>query len=318
MKLRHFGSACSVLTIIILSLAACGGGSSDSMKQSGTLSLGITDAPLDSIKSVVIQFSGIAFKRTDSAPETITALNPSPQSIDLMQYRDGRVAMLLPNVSLPAGDYEWVRLIVDNAPNVRDSFVVLDGGAECELRVPSGAESGLKLNRGFTMPAEGNVALTVEFDLRKSIHAPPGQSGSGLNCTQGYMMRPTLRMVNNANVGVIAGHVDAALVTSTCHPAVYVFAGSNVTPDDIEETSATTPDVDPFTTTSVSIVPGAMSYAYQIAFVPPGEYTMAFTCSSDDPAADEVLTFLPAKNVVVQTNVVSVADFTAPPPAPAP
>jgi hypothetical protein len=284
------------------------------MDQSGTLSLGVTDAPLDAVQSVVIQFNAVAFKRSGSAPETVTMLNPSPQSIDLMQFREGHVAMLLPSVPLPAGDYEWVRLIIDNVPNVRDSFVVLEGGAECELRIPSGAESGLKLNRGFTVPADGNVALTVDFDLRKSIHAPPGQSGSGLNCTQGYMMRPTLRLVNNANVGAIVGRVDAALVPAACHPAVYAFTGSSVIPDDIEETSATTPDIDPYATTSVSVITGAMNHPYQIAFVQPGDYTVAFTCDGDDPVADETLTFLPTKNVTVQANVISTADFTAPAP----
>ena len=79
---------------------------------------------------------------------------------------------------MPAGDYEWIRLIVDNEQDVRDSYVVLTSGEECELRVPSGAESGLKLNRGFTLPADGSVALTIDFDLRKSIHAPPGQQGA--------------------------------------------------------------------------------------------------------------------------------------------
>jgi hypothetical protein len=302
----------SAFLALLLSVAGCGGGSSGSEPQSGTLSLALTDAPLDSVNAVVIQFSGVAFKRVGSDPETVAALNPSPQSIDLLQYRDGRVAMLLPNATLPSGNYEWVRLIIDNAPNVRDSYVTLDGGAECELRVPSGAESGLKLNRGFTLPAAGTVALTVDFDLRQSIHAPPGQSGSGLNCTQGYMLRPTLRLVDNANVGAIAGKVDAALITAGCKPAVYVYQGASVVPDDIEETSAATPDVDPYATTPIAVVTGALTHSYRIAFVPPGDYTVAFTCSGDDPAVDETLTFLPTKNATVQTNLVATADFSPP------
>ena len=302
-------SSLIVLASLGLLVGGCGGsGSNDSM---GRISLGVTDAPLDSVRSVVVEFSSVAFKRAGNDPETVATLNPSPQAVDLMQYRDGRTSMLMANIPLPAGQYEWVRLIVDNAPNVRDSYVVRTDGSECELRIPSGAESGLKLNRGFTVPADGNVALTVDFDLRQSIHAPPGQSGAGINCTQGYLLRPTLRLVDNANVGAIAGHVDAALVTTGCHPSIYVFQGSDVVPDDIEETTTTMPDVDPYATASVGVVPGAAQYSYQIAFVPPGPYTVAFTCSSDDPDADEVLTFLPTKNVTVQNNLVSQADFAA-------
>jgi hypothetical protein len=64
--------------------------------------------------------------------------SPSPRQLDLLQYQNGRAALLLDGVTLPAGDYEWIRLIVDNEPAVRDSYVVLTDGQECELRVPSG------------------------------------------------------------------------------------------------------------------------------------------------------------------------------------
>ena len=135
----------------LLCLAGCGGGG-DGGSSTGTVKLSITDAPVDNATSVVIQFSGVAFKRAGSAPEVVQGLTPSPRQFDLMQYQEGRAALLLDGVTLPAGDYEWVRLIVDNDPNVRDSYLVRSTGEECELRVPSGAESGLKLNRGFTLP----------------------------------------------------------------------------------------------------------------------------------------------------------------------
>jgi hypothetical protein len=299
-------------------LAACGGGS-DAPPASGTVSIAITDAPIDSAQSVVIQFSGVAFKRAGADAEIIRAVLPTAQQLDLLQYQSGRTALLLDGISLPAGNYEWVRLIVDNAPSVRDSYVTLDNGSECELRVPSGAESGLKLNRGFTLPADGSAALTIDFDLRQSVHAPPGQRGVAEGCTQGYILRPTLRLVNNANVGAISGHVDAALVNETCEPAVYVYQGAGVVPDDIEETSATTPDIDPYATATVPVVNGATSYAYRIGFVPVGDYTVTFTCASDDPTDDESVAFQQTQNATVQSNLISSVNFVATPaPAPTP
>jgi hypothetical protein len=182
------------------------------------------------------------------------------------------------------------------------------------LRVPSGAESGLKLNRGFTLEAEGSVALTVDFALHQSIYAPPGQLGTGVDCTQAYLMRPTLRLVDNANVGAIAGQVDAALVTTGCLPKVYVFEGNGVTPDDIEETAATTPDVDPLLVVTVPVVSGATQYDYRAAFVSAGDYTVAFTCGDDDPTTDDTLTFSPLQNATVRSNLISTVNFA--PPAP--
>lgn len=293
----------------MLGLTACSGGGGGG-NDTGQLSLGVTDAPVDDASSVVVQFSGVAFKRAGASAERVQNLSPSPRQLDLLQYQGGRAALLLDGVTLPAGDYEWIRLIIDNEPAVRDSYVVLTGGQECELRVPSGAESGLKLNRGFTLPADGSVALTIDFDLRKSLHAPPGQQGSAEACTQGYLLRPTLRIVADAEVGAIAGHVDSALVTDGCLPKVYVFSGSGVTPDDIEEASGT--DADPLVVASVTVENGSTAYPYRAAFLPPGPYTVAFTCGDDDATADDTLTFTGTQNVTVQTNLISTADFAAP------
>jgi hypothetical protein len=293
---------------MVLGLAACGGG--DGGNETGQLSLGVTDAPVDDASSVVVQFSGVAFKRAGATAETVQNLSPSPRQLDLLQYQGGRAALLLDGVTLPAGDYEWIRLIVDNEPAVRDSYIVLTSGQECELSVPSGAESGLKLNRGFNLPADGSVALTIDFDLRKSIHAPPGQQGSAAECTQGYLMRPTLRIVADAEVGAIGGHVDSALVTEGCLPKVYVFSGTGVVPDDIEDASGT--DADPLVVASVTVESGSTAYPYRAAFLPPGPYTVAVTCGDDDATADDTLVFTGTQNVTVQTNLISTADFAAP------
>lgn len=303
----------TIAGLMLLGLAACGGGGGDSPDANGRVNLSITDAPIDDATSVVVQFSAVAFKRAGSDVEVVKELVSSPRQLDLLQYQQGRAALLLDGVTLPAGSYEWVRLIVDNQPNVRDSYITLTTGQECELRVPSGAESGLKLNRGFTLPADGSVALTIDFDLRKSIHAPPGQQGSTPDCTQAYLMRPTLRIVDDANVGAITGQVDSTLATAECLPKVYVFSGSDVVVDDIEESDAA-PDVDPVVVAGVDVENGSTAYRYHAAFIPPGAYTVAFTCSDDDPTDDDVLTFLAPQNVTVQANLISTADFA--PPAP--
>ncbi len=299
--------------LTVAGLTACGGGGDGG--GTGTMSLSITDAPVDDVNSVVVQFSGVAFKRAGAASETVQNLTPSPRQLDLLEYQEGRAALLLDNVVLPAGDYEWIRLIVDNQSGVRDSYVMLETGEECELRVPSGAESGLKLNRGFTLPADGSAALTIDFDLRKSLHAPPGQQNPGSACTQGYLLRPTLRVVDDANVGAIGGTVDAALLTEGCLPKVYVFSGTGITPDDLEETGAT-PDEDPLIVATVDNDNGSSTvYSYRAAFLTPGPYTVAFTCGDDDPTNDDVLTFVGTQNVTVQNNLIAEANF-APPPAP--
>ena len=54
--MKHWLLACALV------LTACGGGGGGG-NDTGQLSLGVTDAPVDDAASVVVQFSGVAFKR---------------------------------------------------------------------------------------------------------------------------------------------------------------------------------------------------------------------------------------------------------------
>jgi hypothetical protein len=294
------------MAVALACLAACGGGGSAG---DGRVTVSITDAPVDVAQEVWVKVTGVAFKPEGGAPEIVQ--NFSPRTLNLLQYQQGDVAVLLDDVPFTAGRYQWLRLIIESEPNVRDSYVMVDG-AECELGVPSGAESGLKMTRGFSIPADGSLALTIDFDLRQSLRAPPGQgSGTSGACTQGYLMRPTLRLVDDANVGAITGTVsfEAGTPPEDCMPKVYLFSGA-VTPDDIEDTEVAS-DVDPLTVVGVSLPEGATSGTYRAAFIPAGTYTAAFTCS-DDTEADEALEFSPTGGtaVTVQNNLIATVNFT--------
>jgi hypothetical protein len=292
-------------------VSACGGGSGSPATSSVQVSL--TDTPIEDADNVVVSVSGVAFKPEGSAPEVVESF--APRSIDLLQYQNGRTAILLQDTPMQAGRYQWLRLIIDTQPVVRDSYIVINGN-ECELNVPSGAETGLKMNRPIDVPVDGSLALTIDFDLRKSVHAPPGQRSGA--CTTGYVLRPTLRLVNDANVGAIDGTVsfEAGTVPSDCKPNVYVYEGT-VTPDDMEETTAASPDVDPLVVVGVTIPAGSTSGTYRAAFIPAGSYTAAFTCD-DDTIDDQSLVFVPPAGVAVsvQNNVISTVNFTVPVPAP--
>jgi hypothetical protein len=296
-----------IITLASL-LAACGGGGSGG---SGRVTVNITDAPVDVAQEIWVKVTGVAFKPNGSAPEIVQ--NFSPRTLNLLQYQQGDVAVLLDDVPFTAGSYQWLRLIIESEPNVRDSYVMVDG-SECELQVPSGAESGLKMNRGFSIPADGSLALTIDFDLRQSLRAPPGQaSGTSGACSQGYLLRPTLRLVDDANVGAITGTVsfESGTPPEDCMPKVYLFTGTAV-PDDMEETASGT-DVDPFVVVGVTLPDGAVSGTYRAAFIPAGSYTAAFTCS-DDTDADETLVFEPTAGapVTVQNNLITTLDFVVP------
>jgi hypothetical protein len=287
-----------------LALTACGGGGDSG--GTGALSLHITDAPVDDAQAVVVQFHGIELNgpggtttlhycRDAASGQTVVSpsacVQSAPLQLDLLTLNSGTSAVLLNAYTLPAGHYSWIRLLVDADPRVAgDSYIVLKNASnQYELEIPSGDQSGLKLNRGFTVPAGGHASFTIDFDLRKSVHLP----SSGTT----YVLRPTLRIVDNVVVGAIAGTVDLAGMTCAS-PAVYVYAGTSVTPDDVGGTGA-----DPVTTALVDTTTGQ----YRAAFLEPGTYTVALTCAAaqDNPATDDSITFSGAANVTVSANTTS-------------
>jgi hypothetical protein len=311
-------------------LVACGGsgGSDPKPGGTGTLKLGITDAPVDAADAVVVQFTGVELKPVGG--QAFSRNFAAPKNLDLIALQGTSRAMLLDGEQVPAGDYEWMRLKVNSDPNVAgDSFVTVNG-AQCEMRIPSGAETGLKLIRGFTVGVGTTTDFTIDFDLRKSLVRPPGQHTMVESCGgQVYMLKPVLRMVDNLQVGAIAGRIDATLVSQKCNSNsvtaqvapgnVYLFGpytGAAPMPDDVDgDAAGSTDGPDPIASAMVRL-DASVNNVYMIGFVPAGNYVLAYTCDPDQPDIDEVLTFTPAAGTLatVTANQTTTVDFTVPVP----
>jgi hypothetical protein len=185
----------TLATGMALLLVACGGGSSSS-SSTGTLNLAITDAPVDDAKAVVVEFTGVQLQKAGGERIDYDFVdefdNPVAMQIDLLALTDGATADMLNDVTLDAGQYSWMRLKVNAEKGVLDSYIMLNDDSQFSLHIPSGNQSGLKLNRGFVVPAGGVASYVIDFDLRKSVHKPSAAN-------QDYKLRPTLRLIDQTN-----------------------------------------------------------------------------------------------------------------------
>jgi hypothetical protein len=281
-------------------LVGCGGGSDDSGPGTGTLNINLTDAPVDGARHVYVTFSAVELK-PEGGPAVTYDINPD-QRIDVYALRNGGSAPLLQGQSIPAGRYEWMRLQVVAQQNTNASLIELLDGRSFPLFIPSGEERGLQLIRGFTIAQGGTTNFTIDFDLRRSVIAPPGLAPN-------YLLKPVLRVVDNLQVGRIEGTVATSLVTSGCTPFVYIFQGSGVTPDDID--SDPSPDVDPLVSAPVTQNTATNTWSYRVAFLEAGPYTVAFTCDggTDNPETNETLTFSTPQNATVTANTTTPINF---------
>lgn len=279
-----------------LTLSACNGSGSDT----GSMSLAVTDAPIDNATQVVVQFDGVELKPADGKIESFDF--SEPKQIDLLAQQGGNSATLLDGVEVPAGDYNWIRLKITAESGKTDSYIKFADGATYPLYIPSGAQTGLKLVSGFTVPAGGSADFTIDFDLRKSVHLP-GSSGAD------YMLKPALRLVDNVEVGSISGTVSNSLATQQgCTPAVYVYSGADATPGDVNDSDTGT---QPITTAQVTMDDATGNYTYKAGFLTAGDYTAAFTCDAgqDDPSTVDTLNFTGTTNATVTANETTTVDF---------
>ena len=278
-------------------LVACGGG--DDSRPSGSLTLGITDAPIDGADHVFVQFSSVTLVRSDDdfidddglggngfggddtrAFETIEF--DEPRRIDLLAQRNGRRRLLLSDEPVSAGDFDAIRLGVDRG--IGDNVIVIDG-REFDLDIPSGAEPGLEVARRFTVFGGGALDLTIDFDLRKSVVESP--LGSEV-----FQLRPNLRLVRTAEVGEITIRATSGFINDRCPfnndvQAIYVFEGDGIVPDDVD--TSLDSDIDPITTANLTLDNATGDFTGTAGFLRPGIHTVAFTCDpeNDLPQLDE-------------------------------
>ena len=301
--MTKFLNLMTVLSLAAL-LSACGtdssssgdGGSSGSGGEGSSLSLRLTDAAFDDAARVDITFVEVKLRKTSGGWVSIP-VNPA-QKIELASLQGTKTADLLRDVKVDAGDYDELRLIVDTA-SMANSIELTTGGVN-NLMIPSGGSSGLKNKGDYTVSDTRPTALVVDVDLRQSI----------ITAGPNFIMRPVLRLVKGDNFGHIRGLVNSTLLTAgTCSDAqadsfnaVYVYNGHNAVTDDINQVSST--NNDPVTTSKIMWDASISEYIYEAAFLPAGDYTIAFTCNSDqdDLNADDNLQFFDIRNVTVQVN----------------
>jgi hypothetical protein len=293
------------ISALAAGVAACGGGGSGS-GSTGTVSFGVTDAPATDLSNVTIAFTELRLKPENG--DWIEFSVDGFEQINLLDLQGGLTEPLITDEEVPAGNYTELRLIIDT----QNSFVKKESTADAQytLAVPSGEQSGLKLKGDFLVAADTTTNFTIDFDVRKSIVDPQG------NALADFMLKPSLRLVNNLEVGAISGQVDYAQISSTrsaddtlanCEyeGSVYVYSGADVTPTDLNVNNE---EGNPLMVVPVEADPDSVFYNYTAAFLPAGDYTIAYSCQEDDNEVDDSIEFEGEQNVTVVANETTEAE----------
>jgi hypothetical protein len=194
--------ALPLLGVTLLSLALLGACQDGPTEADGMARVQIllTDAPSDYLETAEVWISRVVLVpgEDDSVEGSgfVDLYNDpaAPQWFDLLTLRDGITAELSEVVEVPEGRYAQLRLVVDSARvTLRDGYTFRDGSVTRPLFVPSGSQSGIKVQLADPLEAEegGVTILTVDFDVdRNFVMQGNPDTPAGI---QGILFTPVLQ-----------------------------------------------------------------------------------------------------------------------------
>ena len=216
----------------------------------GTIKLSLTDAPIadaKSVEGVFITIASIEYHLNGAWIED-TGFE-GPQKFNLLELTGGTVAPLS-NTIINAGEVTQIRFMLDAQEHGATqkanpaNYMVIDPSGTAngideedliyELFVPSGGQTGYKAVGTFTVPINGEVEITADFDVRKSIVKR--------GVLDEYLLKPTIRLIVNNQAGTIAGSFSEDAQTYDAY-TIFVYADGTYTDS---EASAGTEDPETF------------------------------------------------------------------------
>ena len=276
----------SCLSLLALTaLVACDDGTN--VPDTAFVRVLLTDAPSDYIGAAMVDIGSVELLPAGGADRVVLTDDGTDGPVDLLDLQ-GLATELLADVEIPSDTYVQMRLIVESASvTLADGYEFNSGGTTAELSVPSGAQTGIKLNlredeegddesAGVEI-AGGETVLVVDFDVNQSfrIQGSPN-TPAGIS---GVSFRPTLRVV----VEDVAGSISGTLSTSLMDQGL---EGLVVTAEAVDS------GVDEEFQSSIAACMSDATGAYTIFFVAPGSYNVTVGTSegvTTTPQSTEVL-----------------------------
>jgi Domain of unknown function (DUF4382)/Carboxypeptidase regulatory-like domain len=185
----------------------------------GQLVVKITDGPfpIDYVGSATVTITKVELRKEgdcecDGSPFIVVW--EGSETFDLIKLRNGQVEEL-PQIEIPQGKYDLVRIYVDEAK------LVINNGGEFDLKVPGGKQTGIKvfINPGLVVEGGLTAELVLDFDLSGSfVMRGNMDSPAGIN---GFIFKPVIKAANNSTAGRIEG-----LVTEKDNAGVVIEAAT--------------------------------------------------------------------------------------------
>lgn len=189
----------------VLAFTSCSEEEKIPSKGKGKINVHLTDAPfpIELVSSAWITIDKVELRRhqTNKVTESDSSflvINDEDIQINLLELTNG-ITEQIAFAEVESGMYDLIRLHISGAK------IILNDGSEFDMKVPSGAASGLKvkLEPGMYLEANQTTDVLLDFDVSRSFVAK-GQLNENF---KGFSFNPVVRGVFLGDAGGIEGNV---------------------------------------------------------------------------------------------------------------
>lgn len=259
-------NAAAIAAVLVVGLSACQDLSTvGPTPDVANVRVLLTDAPLDYIDSAWVDIGAVSLVPSSGEGGSVVPLTDDGTDgmVNLLDF-EGPTTSQLADAEIDESVYAQLRLVVDSARVVlKDGYEFRDGTTTKSLTVPSGAQTGIRLNLhddegepGVLM--SGDMVLVLDFDVGRSFVAQGTPDTAGIF---GMIFTPAIRVAVEEVAGTISGTVtgaadsiDVAELTVTAEPV-----GAGLLEEYQTETATAQTDA---------------AGDFTIHFVVPGDYTV--------------------------------------------
>ncbi|MBD3615637.1 MAG: DUF4382 domain-containing protein [Gracilimonas sp.] len=255
----YYSKFLKLLTAAVVSSFMIIGCGTQSDSKTGSFQVLLHDAPA-SYDEVNVFIERVEVNNGADEEGWVTVGEPQ-QVFDLLELTNG-VLQPLGEIELETGTYEQVRLILN-----QDGHSVVVDGVSHNMFIPSGSQTGIKLNVNAEIQPDITYVLLLDFDANRSV-VVTGNENSGQN----YLLKPVIKATNQA----ITGNIEGTVSPVEAEPVVYAIASG----DTLSSTYADT------TSGNFRLI-GLEAGTYTVSFAPTNENFQSKDTTGVEVTVDE-------------------------------
>lgn len=260
----------------------------------------VVTPPADDDAVVTLRMDGVELRKSGGDFDALTR-NSTGEYTAQAGTQQPSPEDLLSGSDIDGGSYDAIRLLLADdplgdvqRPRVNDEDI--EAGT---------AASDTPVSFSIDDDEDNTTSLTVVLDLVLSLSEKEDEAG--------FTLDPAIRAMQTDDAASVTGSIPASrfadTACSTGTTLVYAFKGQNVEPDERDGVG-----VEPFATARIVRTGAGTPGTYVLNFMPPGSYTLAFTCEGQFEngrlaAEDEDVDFFEGPNVTLDAGENARVDF---------